>query len=193
MRLAKKDDAETAPGRKARTSSKGGALAQSNESAISLKLEDNFSYRLSILNFLMGKATQKIYGAQDLTAPQWKVLSVIDRWGPIPASQISIWVTLDKTAISRAVRQLYDHGLVVWIPHGTDMRSVQILLTPKGRRVYAEMNELVAHLQRRLFANASEERIRMLFAMIGAIEEILRSDLGKPATPRRKTEKTPRT
>ncbi len=193
MKPAKKDDAGSAPVRKAKAAPKVRAVAPSTEAAISLKLEDNFSYRLSILNFLMGKATQKVYSAQHLTAQQWKVLSVIDRWGPIPASQISTWVTLDKTAISRAVRQLHDHGLVVWIPHDTDMRSVQILLTPKGRRVYAEMNELIARLQRRLFANAGEERIRVLFAMIGEIEEILRSDLGKPARPQRKAEKTPKT
>src|SRR3546814_6312609 len=62
--------------------------------------------RLSMLNFLMVKATARIYTSKNLNAHQWKVLSVLYAHPPMPASDILKWVTLDKAAISRAVQQL---------------------------------------------------------------------------------------
>src|SRR4051794_16385906 len=84
--------------------------AAAKAKASPLALEANLSYRLSILNFLMGKATQRIYTAEGLSSHEWKVLSVLHRFAPMPAFEIAKWVTLDKAAISRAVRQLRDKG-----------------------------------------------------------------------------------
>jgi DNA-binding MarR family transcriptional regulator len=143
-----------------------------------LDLEANLSYRLSILNFLMGKATQRIYTAEDLTSHQWKVLSVLHRFAPMPAFEIARWVTLDKAAISRAVRQLRDKGLADRRPDGGNGRAIDIMLTPKGARLYERMTVETAALQRSLLAGAGKNA--RLFAAIDDIEARLRSKLGLP-------------
>jgi DNA-binding MarR family transcriptional regulator len=149
--------------------------------AATLALEANLSYRLSILNFLMGKATQRIYTAEDLTSHQWKVLSVLHRFAPMPAFEIAKWVTLDKAAISRAVRQLRDRGLADRKLQRDDARTVDVLLTPKGARVYERMTQQTADLQKRLIAGTSAEETAKFFRLFGEIEARLRQELGLAA------------
>ena len=153
-----------------------GAKAQS----AALLLEANLSYRLSILNFLMGKATQRVYTAEGLTSHQWKVLSVLHRFAPMPAFEIAKWVTLDKAAISRAVRQLRDHGLADRKLQGDDARTVDVLLTAKGARVYQRMTQQTAALQKRLLAGTGAEEAALFFRLFGEIEKRLREELALP-------------
>lgn len=150
-----------------------------------IALEGNLSYRLSILNFLMGKATHEIYSAQGLSSHQWKVLSVLDAFAPMPAREILKWVTLDKAAISRAVQQLRALELADYRPHDSDGRFIDIVLTPKGRRVYRKMNENVAKLQAHVLAGMSPQQQDGLFELIDALESGLRSELASQPTPRR--------
>jgi DNA-binding MarR family transcriptional regulator len=141
-----------------------------------MKFERNLSYRLSMLNFLMGKVTKDIYTAQGLSSHQWKVLSVLDAFAPMPAYEIAKWVTLDKAAISRAVRQLRDLRLVDNRPHATDARIIDLVLTKKGAQTYADMNKHASKLQARLFAGWSAEKLGLFFTVLDDIETRLRSE-----------------
>jgi DNA-binding MarR family transcriptional regulator len=161
------------------TGSKPRSSASKAKSA-ALALEANLSYRLSILTFLMGKATQRIYTAEDLTSHQWKVLSVLHRFAPMPAFEIAKWVTLDKAAISRAVRQLRDRGLADRKLQGDDARTVDVLLTAKGARVYERMTQQTAELQKRLLAGTGAEETAQFFRLFEEIEARLRKELGLP-------------
>ncbi|TWS99833.1 MarR family winged helix-turn-helix transcriptional regulator [Reyranella sp. CPCC 100927] len=139
-----------------------------------LKLENNLSYKLSILNFLMGKVTASIYRSKDLSVHQWKVLSVLYAHEPMPASDILRWVTLDKAAISRAVRQLQRLELIERKLHPIDGRSVNISLSAQGRELYTRMSEEMAVLQASILAGYSEEKVKVFLAMLSDIEQRLR-------------------
>jgi DNA-binding MarR family transcriptional regulator len=128
-----------------------------------IRLDRNLSYNLSLLTFLMGKATFDIYDARGLTSGQWKVLSVLAAFGPLAAVDIGKRVTLDKAAISRAVRQLRDLKLADCRSHAVDGRSVEVVLTAKGRRTYGAMNREMTALQERLFEGISREHQRSFF------------------------------
>lgn len=168
---------------RSRKAAPAGSKPRSNASkakSAALALEANLSYRLSILNFLMGKATQRIYTAEDLTSHQWKVMSVLHRFAPMPAFEIAKWVTLDKAAISRAVRQLRDRGLADRKLQGDDARTVDVLLTAKGARVYERMTQQTAELQKRLLAGTGGEEAAQFFQLFEEIEARLRKELGLP-------------
>jgi DNA-binding MarR family transcriptional regulator len=152
---------------------------------MALALEANLSYRLSILNFLMGKATQRIYVAEGLTSHQWKILSVLHRFAPIAAVDIAKWVTLDKAAISRAIRQLCDAGLADRKLEGSDARVVNVALTAKGARVYERMTHETAKLQGRLLVDATTEEAASFFSRIENIEHKLRDELGLAPSARK--------
>jgi DNA-binding MarR family transcriptional regulator len=128
-------------------------------------LERNVSYNLSLLSFFMGKAASNIYGARGLTNGQWKVLSVLVAFGPMAPVDVGRHVTLDKAAISRAVRQLSELGLTNYRDRLDDGRSVEVLVTAKGRRTYAAMNAEMAELQRRAFAGIGRETEQAFFGV----------------------------
>lgn len=143
-----------------------------------LNLHDNLSYRLSMLNALMGKVTQGIFRPAGLTSPQWKVLSVIYAFGPMPASQIAQWVTLDKAAISRAVHQLLSLGLAKRTVQKSDRRSFDIAVTPKGGNVYGAMAEHMAEIQARLFEGLTKDEASGLFELFDLLEARMTEEIG---------------
>jgi DNA-binding MarR family transcriptional regulator len=130
-----------------------------------IRLDRNLSYNLSLLTFLMGKASFTIYDSRDLTSGQWKVLSVLAAFGPMAAVDIGKRVTLDKAAISRAVRQLRELELADQRSYADDGRSIEVVLTAKGRRTYGAMNQEMMTLQERLFEGISREHQRVFFMM----------------------------
>jgi DNA-binding MarR family transcriptional regulator len=144
-----------------------------------LPLNENFSYRLSMLNFLMGKETAAIYEARGLTVHQWKVLSVLYNFAPISAAEVTERVTLDKAAVSRAVRQLQHLGLIKRSLQRADARKVDITLTAKGRTVYAAMASEIRDLQNKLFEALTKTEVRAIFSAIEKLELTLREHAGR--------------
>src|SRR5262245_24675123 len=81
-------------------------MASRDKNPVQSTLDSNLSYRISILHSLLGKLTTGIYASRGLTTHQWKVLSILYNWPPMPAVRITTLVTLDKAAISRGVAGL---------------------------------------------------------------------------------------
>src|SRR5262245_14644935 len=145
------------------------AGASSAAASQMLKLESNMAYRLSLLNFLVNKATARIYGAAGLSTHQWKVMSVLNAYEPMTALDIAQWVTLDKAAISRAIQLLLQQGLVERSLHATDARMVNVKMTREGRRVYADVGRKLATLQAKLLEDVTEEQERALFDVLKSV------------------------
>jgi len=140
-----------------------------------LKLESNMAYRLSLLNFLVNKATARIYGAGGLSTHQWKVMSVLNTYEPMTALDIAQWVTLDKAAISRAIQLLLRQGLVERSLRANDARMVDVRMTREGRRVCADVGGKLAALQAALLQDVTEEQERTLFEVLKRVESKVRS------------------
>jgi DNA-binding MarR family transcriptional regulator len=145
-----------------------------------IRLDRNLSYNLSLLTFLMGKASFEIYNSRNLTSGQWKVLSVLAAFGPMAGVDIGRRVTLDKAAISRAVRQLRDLDLADNRSNAADGRSVEVVLTAKGRRTYQAMNDEMMALQERLFEGVSAEAQRAFFSTADKLLGRLRAEGTEP-------------
>ena len=145
-----------------------------------IRLDRNLSYNLSLLTFLMGKASFEIYNSRNLTSGQWKVLSVLAAFGPMAGVDIGRRVTLDKAAISRAVRQLRDLDLADYRSNAADGRSVEVVLTAKGRRTYQAMNDEMMTLQDRLFEGVSAEAQRTFFSTADKLLGRLRAEGTEP-------------
>jgi len=147
---------------------------------MTLPLHANLSYRLSIIGFLLGRQTSQLYARHSLGVQEWKVLSVVFHHGPLPAVEIEGWVTLDKSAISRAVAQLLQAGLVKRRPRADDARAADILLTPAGRRLSRRITDKTEALQTRLLEAIPTADRQRLFDTLDALEAALRQ--GPPAS-----------
>jgi DNA-binding MarR family transcriptional regulator len=139
------------------------------------RLERNLSYNLSLLTFWMAKASREIYESRGLTNGQWKVLTVVASFGPLAPAEIALRVTLDRPAISRALRQLRDLRYVDYRDREHDLRSVDVLMTTKGRRTVAAMDEEMAALQADLFAGVSRDEERAFFTTAARLLDNMRA------------------
>jgi DNA-binding MarR family transcriptional regulator len=140
-----------------------------------LKLGDNLAYRLSFVSFLLNKATGRIFGAHGFSTHEWRVMSVLHTYAPMPAQAIAQWVSLDKAAISRAVQMLLKRGIVQRKLHSIDARTVEISITTRGSRLYAMAAQRTAALQAELLAGVPDAERDVLFDMLSQIEEKLRA------------------
>jgi DNA-binding MarR family transcriptional regulator len=143
-----------------------------------LDLHENLAYRFSMLGFALGKAVAEIYGAEGLTAHQWKVISVVCHHAPLRASQIEPLVTLDKSAISRNIQALVNDGLIKRIPTSGDARAVDVEPTPKGRKIHSRIAQRTMELQAKLLREMPAKEVQALFHAFEHLETQLAKHLG---------------
>lgn len=137
-------------------------------------LEENLAYRVSILNFLMGRATGEILQAHGVSNQQWKLISVLDQIAPASAQEVTGWVTLDKSAVSRTVRSLMEQGLVSRKLMGADARIVHLMLSPRGKALHRRVAQALGALQGELTASLPSSAQRVLFESLRRVESRLR-------------------
>ncbi|MGE0806958.1 MAG: MarR family winged helix-turn-helix transcriptional regulator [Burkholderiaceae bacterium] len=144
-------------------------------------LEFNLAYRLSYMSFLVNRATLPVLLSHGLTNQQWKVLSVLYQLAPATAQEVTRWVTLDKSAVSRTVRQLLEQGLITRKLHAEDARNVNLLFTARGNALYKQVSEDLAAVQADLMQDVSPSAGAALFKALRQVEERLRIRLDNPA------------
>jgi DNA-binding MarR family transcriptional regulator len=138
-------------------------------------LDEVLTYRISMLELLLSRAVGAVYSDRfGLNTDQWRVLAAVAVWGPIEAVGVSRRATVDKAAISRAVRALLHKGLLVRSPHPQDRRRMLLELTPAGRRTFNAVVQRIGLIQGRLFEGYDRREIRAFFHMLLDLEGKLR-------------------
>lgn len=139
-------------------------------SPIDRPLDKILSYRIARLHHLIGRTTASFYADENLSSHQWKVMSVLYHYAPMSASDVRPWVSFDKSAISQAVKQLLEAGLVVRRLHERDGRAIYIELTPKGRRISERMTSRVLNAQDELLASVATKEKEALFPLLDQLD-----------------------
>lgn len=105
-----------------------------------LMLERFLPYRLSVLSNTVSKAIAKLYADRfGITIPEWRVMAVLGRFGPMSAADICKATAMDKVQVSRALQRLSDSRLVTRRTDRADRRRALVAMTPKGRETYDEI------------------------------------------------------
>src|SRR6476646_8780503 len=69
-----------------------------------LDLPNFVPYRITVLATLVRRALASIYRDDPgLSEPEWKVMTTLAHYGPVPSGDIGFYVTLDRVAVSRAL------------------------------------------------------------------------------------------
>ncbi|QBY01413.1 MarR family transcriptional regulator [Rhodophyticola sp. CCM32] len=101
-----------------------------------------------------------------LTRIGWCILVAVGEDGLKNPSEIASFVGIDRTATSRALRQLEDEGLIARSIGREDRRMTEVALTPEGQsRMQAATpvcSENMAHFNDRLSAAERMELTRIL-------------------------------
>jgi DNA-binding MarR family transcriptional regulator len=138
-------------------------------------LDEVLTYRISMVELLLSRAVGAVYADRfHLNTDQWRVLAAVAVWGPVTAVEVSRRATVDKAAVSRAVRALLGKELLVRSLHDRDGRKMTLELTPAGRRTCKAVVAHIGVLQQRLFKGHDRQKVREFFAMLLALEGRLR-------------------
>jgi DNA-binding MarR family transcriptional regulator len=136
-----------------------------------LVLERFLPYRLSVLMLRISKAIAGSYERRfRLSVPEWRVMAVLGRFGPLSANGVGEKTQMDKVRVSRAVARLVSAGRVSRRVDPVDRRRSVLALTASGRAIH---REIVPHAQRveaRLLSGLRGDERYALDELLGKLE-----------------------
>ena len=111
-------------------------------------------YRLSQLANTVSREVGKVYeGEHGLSRTQWRIMAVLAS-GSQTAQFIASKTVMNKSVISRAVKDMIAAGIIARTASQTDGRSAPLMLTPKGEGLFAALLpaalEVESHIKTRL-------------------------------------------
>jgi DNA-binding MarR family transcriptional regulator len=120
-----------------------------DDSGIRLDLEHRSFYRLSLLATRINRAIASGYVKNfGRPAHAWKVVTVLGAFGPMSASEINAHTTLEMDKVTRIVDSLIEQGLATRNPDPKDRRKVVIALSARGKRVNAQLEQMIVEMER---------------------------------------------
>ena len=138
-----------------------------------LRLDDFLPYRLSFTSNLVSEAIARAYEALfGLKIPEWRLVAVIAEHDGITQQAIGLRTRMDKVTVSRAAVSLTERGLVERRANPEDRRSHLLVLSPAGRRLYADVVPKALELEARVFGNFTRAELDAFVSMLRRIDEI---------------------
>ncbi|PHR94291.1 MAG: MarR family transcriptional regulator [Robiginitomaculum sp.] len=136
-------------------------------------LDKFLPYRLSLATNTLSQALAKDYAAFDITRTQWRVLAVLGAglegeqdW---TAGAIAHKTMMDKTTLSRAIKNLIERGLVKRKAAQDDGRASPLALTAKGRKLFEKIVPIALAHEERIVGNISNDDLKTLERILGAL------------------------
>jgi len=128
-----------------------------------LILEEFLPYRLSVLMLRISNAIARSYERRfRLTVPEWRVMAVLGRFGPLSANGVAEKTQMDKVRVSRAVARLVSAGRVSRRIDPGDRRRTVRALTAAGRAIHREIVPHARRVEARLLQGlAPAERVQL--------------------------------
>lgn len=169
-------------------------------------LENRIAYRFSVMSTMNLRAIAGVYTKRfGLSAPGWRILSIIGRYEPIFPGIAAQRSTMDPDKVTRAVDRLVEMGYVIRNTDAADRRRVILCLSSRGRLVYEQIEELSQSVDARWRSVLTDDESAAFDAIMGKLEsraeEVFSTDLeqlaGTPAgtaavrSPTKKRAKTP--
>jgi DNA-binding MarR family transcriptional regulator len=136
-----------------------------------LALETFLPFRLSVLNNRVTRGVARVYARRfHLTAPEWRTMAVLGRYGATTANAVVERTAMDKVRVSRAVARLIADGRITRRTDPEDRRRAILDLTPAGEAIYREIVPLVLAVETELLSCLNQEERAMINRIISKLE-----------------------
>jgi DNA-binding MarR family transcriptional regulator len=133
---------------------------------VKLNLESFLPYRLNRISAAVSQQFRSVYGPHhDLTIPEWRVLATLGQFDEISAKAIGTHSSMHKTKVSRAVRALEERRWLTRHESEEDRREEILVLTPLGRKTYAEVVLRAIAFETRMLNDLGPEASALLSAL----------------------------
>ncbi|MCL2913290.1 MarR family transcriptional regulator [Shewanella corallii] len=136
----------------------------------SLLLHHFIPYRLANLADTVSTACSKIYrDTFGLSIPEWRILARLAEQDGLNSKLIGRITFMDKSKVSRAVKQLEDKGLLVRSTQ-QDKRVCQLSLTKKGLELYNQLVPIALEWESELLSSLSITEYRDLLRILEKLD-----------------------
>ncbi len=134
-------------------------------------LEHFLPYRLSVLTNTISGAIARLYARRfGLTIPEWRVMAVLGRFGPLSANAVCRRTAMDKVRVSRAVARLVARGLVARRADPHDRRRAVLRLAAGGRATHDRIVPLARAREARLLDALSPDERATLDRLLAKLQ-----------------------
>ncbi|MCG7534029.1 MarR family transcriptional regulator [Pseudoalteromonas sp. OOF1S-7] len=127
-------------------------------------------YRMVRLANAMSEAFSEVYERAGLTIPQWRVLVHLAQHPGATAKQLCDLASMDKSTVSRAIKQLQQQDLLVARQSKTDKRATEMSLTSKGGVLYETLTPQALAWESQLLNQLNSDEKQALLAMMKKLE-----------------------
>ncbi|WP_264212336.1 MarR family winged helix-turn-helix transcriptional regulator [Leisingera thetidis] len=118
------------------------------------RLHQSLGYRITMLARVIERRFEQRIAEFGLTRVTWCVLLAAGREGLATPSEIAAFIGIDRTAASRALRQMEAQGLITRSSGTGDGRSIRVALTAAGQAALQAVlpiaQENAAHFEAKL-------------------------------------------
>ncbi|MDK2597327.1 MarR family winged helix-turn-helix transcriptional regulator [Pseudoalteromonas obscura] len=122
-----------------------------------LDISQFLPYQLVSLSAQVSEDFAQVYNQEaGLTQAQWRVLSHVLNIEFATARQICELANMDKSTVSRAIKQLEEKGLIGLNKHPDDKRATVLQATPSGINLYEMLTPKAKEWEQALLSNFSE-------------------------------------
>ena len=128
---------------------------------------DSVGYLVKRLAQEIGKELDRRMGALGLTDAQWKPLLLLRQGGCSTAMDLSRIACHDTGAVTRLLDRLEAKGLVRRLRSAEDRRVVNLELSEEGKKIAAEVPEVIAQLANQVLAGFSHDEFAQFKNLLG--------------------------
>lgn len=140
--------------------------------AVRFDLNAFFPYLVRTYYQAVSAAVARIYGPRyGLSVQEWRTMAVLGSHQALSAGEIVARSSMDKVAVSRAIKRLRQAGLLKRDIDGDDRRRAVLRLTDQGAEVFGHLVPLVLELEERLLQGLSAEERATLLTLMERVRE----------------------
>lgn len=135
-------------------------------------LERFLPFRLSVLSNRLTRAAARVYARRfRLSAPEWRTMAVLGRYGAMNANSVVDRTAMDKVRVSRAVARLTTAGHITRRVDPADHRRAILDLTPKGATIYQQIVPWLRAVQDDILTSLSTDERSALERVLSKLEQ----------------------
>jgi DNA-binding MarR family transcriptional regulator len=136
-----------------------------------LSLDRRTSYRFSIIARRQTRCLAQMHSARfGLSVNGWKLLSVIEYFGPLSATEAGAHTSLEPAKVTRGIDTLAEQGLVLRREDPADRRRTTLSLSAKGKRVHEKVEQVSRALERELLSALTSTELETLYLVLDKLE-----------------------
>lgn len=142
--------------------------------AVPFALERFLPYRINVLASRISKQLAQVYEQRfGISIPEWRVLAHLAANQRVSVREIYARADMDKSKVSRAAANLERAGLIRKAMNAADRRLVEMSLTRKGQRLFAQIAPLALGFEAHLVDRLSGDEQRTLEDILAKLDTAL--------------------